>query len=250
VQLVISLGPAVQRREFITLLGGTAAWPVAVRAQPAKLPTIGFLGPLSLSAQTEWTAAFVQRMREHGWIEGRTIAIEYRWAEGRSERFAEIAVAFVRLKVDVIVTAATASVIAVKHATSVIPIVFAAAADPLGNKLVASLARPGSNVTGLSIQSADLAGKRLGLLRELVPGLKRLGFLVSVGNPAAVVEMGEVQSAARTFGLEGAISEIRRAEDISPAIEALKGCTDALYVQTVPLFFTNRVKINNLALGA
>ena len=172
----------------------------------------------------------MQRLRELGWIEGRTVAIEYRWAEGRSERFAEIAAEFVRLKVDVIVTAGNRSGLAAKQATSVIPIVFALAGDPVGTGLVASLARPGGNVTGLSIQSTDLAGKRLELLREVVPGLRRLAIMANVGNPAAVLEMGEVQAAARTLGLEVVTFEIRRAEDIAPAFEALKGRAEALYV--------------------
>src|SRR5262249_40566509 len=156
----------MKRRQFITLLGGAAAWPLAARAQQLpKLPSVGFLGESTPVAQSERTAAFVQRLRELGWTEGRTVAIEYRWAEGRSERFAEIATEFVRLKVDVIVTSSTPSVAAAKQATSVIPIVFAIAADPVGTGLVASLARPGGNVTGLSIQSTDLAAKRLALLR-------------------------------------------------------------------------------------
>ena len=176
----------------------------------------------------------MQRLRELGWIEGRTVAIEYRWAEGRSERFAEIAAEFVRLKVDVIVTSGTAAVVAAKQATSVIPIVFAVAGDPVGSGLVASLARPGGNVTGLSIQAADLAGKRLELLREVVPGLRRLAIMANVGNPVAVLEMSEVQAAARTLGLEVITLEIRRAEDIAPAFEALKGRADALYVVCRP----------------
>jgi putative ABC transport system substrate-binding protein len=228
----------MRRRELIMLLGGTlAAWPLTARAQPAKLPTVGFLGPLSRSAQSEWTAAFLQRMREHDWIEGRTLAIEYRWAEGRSERFAEIAAEFIQLNVDVIVTAATAAVIALKQATSVIPIVFAAAGDPVGTGLVASLARPGGNVTGLSNQSADIASKRLVLLREAVPNLHRLAIMAT-GGPIGVLEMGEVQAAARTLGLEVIPAEIRRAEDIAPAIEALKGRAEALYVVTEPLVNT------------
>src|SRR5215470_15690411 len=157
----------LKRREFITLLGGAAAWPLAARAQQAgKLPTIGFLGQSTLSAGSEWVAAFVQRLHELGWNEGRTIAIEYRWAEGREERFAELAAELVRLKVDVIVTSGTSQVLAAKQATSVIPIVFATAGDPVGTGLVPSLARPGGNVTGLSNQNRDLAGKKLDLLRE------------------------------------------------------------------------------------
>jgi putative ABC transport system substrate-binding protein len=161
----------LKRRDFITLVGGAAAaWPLAARAQqPGKLRTIGFLGQSTRSAASEWVAALVQRLHELGWNEGRTVAIEYRWAEGREERFAQIAAEFVRLKVDIIVTSGTPQVLAAKQATSVIPIVFAAAGDPVASGLVASLARPGGNATGLSSLVADLAGKRLELLREVVP---------------------------------------------------------------------------------
>jgi putative ABC transport system substrate-binding protein len=213
------------------------------------LPTIGFLGAATLLSWSQWTAAFVQRLRELGWIEGRTVAIEYRWAEGRSERFAEIATEFVRLKVDVIVTVGGA-VSAAKQATSVIPIVFAVAVDPLGTGLIASLARPGGNVTGLSIQQTDLAGKRLELLREVVPSLRQLAIMANGGYPAAVAEMGEVQATARTFGLEVTTVEIRRAEDVAPAFDALKGRAEALYVCSDGLVNTNRVRINTLALAA
>src|SRR5262249_26943292 len=161
---LVGFGPrwaiCMRRRNFIALLGSAAfaaAWPLAARAQQAgKLPTIGFLGQSTRSAGSEWVAAFVQRLRELGWSEGRTIAIEYRWGEGREERFAEVAAEFVRLKVDVIVTSGTLAVMAAKRATSVIPIVFATAGDPVANHLVASLARPGGNVTGLSVQSNEL----------------------------------------------------------------------------------------------
>jgi len=240
----------VKRREFISLLSGAAAWPLAARAQqPGKLPLIGFLGTTTPSAWSEWVAAFVQRLRELGWIEGRTIAVEYRWAEGRDARFAEIAAEFVRLKVDVIVTSGTA-ILAAKKATSVIPIVFAVANDPVGSGFVASLARPGGNVTGLSLQATDLDGKRLELLREVVPGLRRLAIMANVGYPAAVLEMREVQEAARTIGLDVAALEIRRAEDIAPAFEALKGRADALYVVSDALISTHRIRINTLALAA
>ena len=149
----------MDRRSFIALVGGTATWPLAARAQqPGKLPTIGLLRSGTAATQSQWTAVFVQRLRELGWIEGRTITFEYRWAEGRDERAAEIAAEFIRLKVNVIVTDGTRFVIATKQATSTIPIVFAAAGDPVGSGLVASLARPGGNVTGLSVQAADLAG--------------------------------------------------------------------------------------------
>jgi putative ABC transport system substrate-binding protein len=236
------------RRQFITLFGGAAAaWPLAARAQQAaKLPIIGFLGSTSASHQSQWVTAFGQRLRELGWIDGRTARIEVRWAEGRPERFAEIAAEFVRLKVDVIVTVGGA-VLAAKQATSVIPIVFGAASDPLGMGLVASLARPGGNVTGLSVQATDLASKRLELLREVVHGLRRLAILLNVEYPAAVLEMGEAQAGARTLGLEVTTLEIRRVEDIVPAFEALKGRADALYVCTDPVLAANRIRVNTLA---
>jgi putative tryptophan/tyrosine transport system substrate-binding protein len=242
----------MKRRQFITLIGGAAAaWPLAARAQQAtRLPTIGFLGATTPAAQSQWTAAFVQRLRELDWIEGRNVAIEYRWMEGRNERVAEIAADFVQLRVDVIVVQGTAAVVGVRQATSAIPIVFAVAGDPVGSGLVASLARPGGNVTGLSGQQADLAAKRLELLREVVPGLHRLAIVANVGNPYAVIELGEVQGASRALGLEAATLEIRRAEDIAPAFKALKGYADALYVINDPLVNTNRVRIIISALGA
>jgi len=235
-----------------TLIGGVVvAWPLAARAQqPARLPTIGYVGANRPSVESQRIDVFVQRLRELGWIEGRTIAIEYRWAEGRNERFAEIAAEFVRLKVDVIVTVGTPAVVTAKEATSVIPIVFAGAGDPVGTGLVSSLARPGGNVTGLSLQTTDSVGKRLELLREVVPDLRRLAILADAGNPQGVLEMGEVQAAARGLGIEVAPLEIRRAEDITPAFDALKGRADALVVVAGPLVTTNRIRINILALGA
>jgi putative tryptophan/tyrosine transport system substrate-binding protein len=239
----------IRRRQFITLLGGVAAWPLAAWAQQrAKLPIVGFLGS-NASAWSSWTAAFVQRLRELGWIEGRTIAIEYRWSEGRPERNAEIAAEFVRLKVDVIVTNNFA-LPTLMQATEVIPIVFPMGLDPVGGGLVASLARPGGNVTGLSMQSTDLAGKRLELLREVLPRLRRLATIGNVGNPQAVLEMGEVQTVARGLGIEVAPLEIRRAEDIAPAFEALKAQADALYVVGDALISANLTRIMTFSLGA
>jgi putative tryptophan/tyrosine transport system substrate-binding protein len=215
----------VKRRQCMALLlgGMAAAWPLAARAQQAaKMPTLGYLGPTTPAVESQRITAFVQRLRELGWIEGRNIAIEYRWAEGRSERFIEIAAEFVRLNVDAIVTYATPPVIAAKEATSVIPIVFAVAGDPVNTGLVASLAHPGGNVTGLSVQQTELAGKRFELLREVVPGLSRLAIMGNADNPATVLEMDGAQAAARKLGLEVTISEIRRAEDIAPAFDALR----------------------------
>ena len=240
----------MRRREFITLLGGAAAsWPLAVRAQQAgKLTTIGFLGA-DASAFSPWTAAFVARLRELGWIEGSTIAIEYRWSQGRTERYAEIAAEFVRLKVDVIVTVGSAVPI-VRQATAVIPIVFAVGIDPVGSGLVASLAKPGGNVTGLSIQANELAGKRLEFARELFPRLHRLAIMFNIGNAQPVLEMGETQAAARMLGLEVAPLVIQRAEDIAPAFQTLKTRADALYVAVDQLMVANRTSILTSALGA
>jgi ABC-type uncharacterized transport system substrate-binding protein len=240
----------LRRRQFITLLSGAAAWPFAAHAQQAeKLPTIGFLGA-SPSIESQRVAAFVQRLRELAWVDGRNVAIEYRWAEGRNERYAEAATELVRLKVDVIVTSATPATLAAKEATAVIPIVFGAVSDPVGTGLVASLARPGGNVTGLANQVSDTAGKKLEFLREVVPDLRRLAIMANVGNPASVLEMGEAQAAARKLGLEFTTSEIRRADDIAPAFEALKERADALYICPDPLMNTNRTRINILAVGA
>jgi len=240
----------MQRREFITLAGGAAAgWPLAVRAQQAdKLPVIGFLGA-DASAFSPWTDAFVARLRELGWIEGRTIAIEYRWSQGRTERYAEIAAEFVRLKVDVIVTVGSA-VPTIRQATASIPIVFAVAIDPVGSGLVASLAHPGGNVTGLSVQANELAGKRLEFARELVPGLHRLAIMFNVGNAQPVLEMGETQAAARMLGLEVVPLVIQRAEDIASAFQALKTRADALYIAVDQLIVANRTSILASALAA
>jgi putative ABC transport system substrate-binding protein len=242
----------IRRREFIVTLGGAAAlWPLAARAQqPAKLPTIGLLDPNTRSVDIHRLDAFVQRLRELGWIEGRTVAIEYRSAEGRNEHLAKIAAEFVRLKVDVIVTSATPPTMAAKQATAHIPIVFAASGDPVGTGLVASLARPGGNVTGLSVQQSDIAGKRLDLLREVVPGVRRLAILANSDNPSAVLDMRDAQAAARTLGLDSVTSEIRNPEDIAPGFDALKGSSEALYVCNDPLVVTHRARISTLALSA
>jgi ABC-type uncharacterized transport system substrate-binding protein len=240
----------MRRREFITLLGGAAvAWPLAARAQRPKPPTIGVLGTASASAWGTWNTAFVSRLRELGWIDGHSVAIEYRWADGRSERFAEIAAEFVRLKADVILTSGAAG-FAAKQATSTIPIVSALLPDPIGSGLVASLARPGGNLTGLSLQLTDLVGKRLELLREVVPGLRRLAFLFDAGYPAMLLEMSELQTLTSRLGIDIAKLEIRRPEDLVPSFEALKGDAGALYVSGGPLISANRIRINTLANAA
>jgi putative ABC transport system substrate-binding protein len=242
----------MRRREFMSLLGGVAAaWPLVARAQQAaKLPTIGFLGASSLSAIERSLPALVQRLNELGWIDGRSVVIAYRWAAGRNERMAELAAEFVRMHVDIIVTHGTAAVIATKQATSTIPIVFAAAGDPVGTGLVTSLARPGGNVTGLSLQQTDTAAKRLELLRQVVPNLQRLAIIANLDSPGAVSETLEVQTAAKALGLETSAIGIRRTEDIAPALETAKGAADALFIVIDPLLAAHRVGINILAVGA
>jgi putative tryptophan/tyrosine transport system substrate-binding protein len=240
---------SIRRRELVLALGGgAAAWPIAARAQQAgKLPTIGYLGGTTYSVEGPWAATFVQRLRELGWIEGRNFAIEYGWTEGRPDRAAEIVAEFVRMKVDVIVTSGTGQIIAAMKATSVTPIVFAAAGDPVGSGLVASLARPGGNVTGLSLLATDLAGKRIEFLREVVPGLRRLGIMGNSSNPLVVREIGETEQAARTLGLDFVTSGISRPEDIAPAFEALDGRADALFIVLDTFINTNRLSVVTLS---
>ena len=238
------------RREFITLLGGAAAaWPLAARAQHAgKLPTIGFLGT-SPSSWGRWVLAFVHRLRELGWTEGKTIAIEYRWHEGSSERMDESATEFARLKVDLIVASGAQPVAAAMQATSVTPIVFTGVGDPVGSGLVASLSRPGGNVTGISTQAPELAGKRIELLREIVSPLGRLAILANVGSSSAALDMAEAQAAASALGLEVTTLGIRRAEEITPALATLKGA-HAVYVVIDPMLSANRIRIHTLTLAA
>ena len=228
----------MRRRELLGLVGAAAAsWPLTARAQQTgRLPTIGFLGAATSSAWNHWVAAFVKRLRELGWIEGGNLAIEYRWAEGRNDRYAEIAAEFARLKVDVIVTSGGA-VLAAKRVTSTIPIVFAVAGDPVGGGLVASLARPGG-------------GKKLELLRDVVPGLRTLAILANVGYPASMSERSEVEAAARTMGLEVITPEIRHAEDIATVFQAFKGRPEAIYVCNDPFMATNVNRLHIFALAA
>jgi len=241
----------MRRRDFITLLGGAAAWPLAARAQQAgKLPTIGYVGGGAPISQRAWVDAFVQRLRELGWIDGRNVAIEYRWGEGRAERFAEIAAEFVRLKVDVILAGGTEAAVAAKQATSVIPIVFPSAGDPIGSRLVASLARPGGNVTGLSNLGSGLAAKRLELLREVFPELRRLAVILNADYSGGVTESDEMDVAARTLGLELIPLPIRRVEDIAPAFAGLKGRAEGLYTIGDSLVHVHRLRINTFALAA
>jgi putative ABC transport system substrate-binding protein len=241
----------MKRREFIALLGVAAAWPLAARAQQPKPPTIGYFGATAAAAEKSRTGAFVQRLGELGWIEGQTVAIEYRWAESQTERFPEIAAELVQHRVDIIVATSIAAVLACKQATTVIPIVFPLAGDPLATGLVASLARPGGNVTGLSNQGADLAGKRLEVLREVNPGLRRFAVLANAEYPGRISEIADIQTAARTLGLNLAVFEIRPAGDVSPVFDTMrKDGAEALYVVGDTFMNSNRARISTLAIQA
>ncbi|MGD0851680.1 ABC transporter substrate-binding protein [Bradyrhizobium sp.] len=242
----------MRRRDFISFIGGAAAaWPFTVGAQQArKLPTVGYLAANTEPADRPRRATFVQRLAELGWAEGRTVRIEYRWADGAAERAAEIAPDLVRLPVDVIVTSGDAFVLAVKKVTTTIPIIFMSAGDPVGNGLVESLARPGGNVTGLSLELTETVGKRLEVLREIVPDMRRLAILFRVVEKRANLELDAARATARTFSLDTIDAGIRSGDDIAPVIESLKGRADAIYVCLDPTVFTNATLINTLALAA
>ena len=240
----------MRRREFVTLIGGTALWPSGPRLHPspANRQRSAFSARRHPQPGVRLSAAFLQRMRELGWIDGYNIAIQYRWAEGREDRYIELAADLVRLKVDIIVTGGTAAVIAVKRATSTIPIVFATAGDPVGTGLVKSLAHPGGNVTGLSNQQTDLGGYRLELLHEAVPSVKRVAVMGNVSSPNVLLEMDAVRGGGDTARLEFFQVEIKKAEDIVPGVESIKGRADALYICTDPLVTMDQVRINTLAI--
>ena len=238
----------MNRRDTVLALAALGVMPLAAYSQQPKMPLIGFLSTSSQANQGAYATAFAQRLRELGWIEGRTVAIEYRWGDGRSERLAELVAELVRLKVDVIVTGGNA-VLAAKQATSVIPIVFGLALDPVGSGMVASLSRPGGNVTGMSLQSSDLAGKRLEIFREVLPGLRQMGILANAGYPAAMQELTQAEAAARKLGIRAARLEVRQAKDLAPAIAGFKG-GELLYVCSDAFVGNNIDEINNLALAA
>jgi putative ABC transport system substrate-binding protein len=240
----------MRRRKFLGALGGAIVMPRVVRAQQAKMPTIGFILGGSSASQRTWADAFALGLRQLGWIEGRTIVIEHRWADGRKDSSAEIVSEFVGRKIDVIVSGGTEGALAAKQATSVIPIVFAVAGDPIGTGLVASLARPGGNVTGLSNLAVDLAAKRVQLLREVLPNLRRLGILANANYSGAAIELNEIKAAAGALGLDIVPFEMRRAEDIAAAFEAFDGRVEAVYVLGDAFASTNRIRISTFALAS
>jgi putative tryptophan/tyrosine transport system substrate-binding protein len=240
----------MRRRAFLSVVGWAALCPAAAFAAEAgkKQPTIGFLGSTNPTVWSTFVDAFLKRLREHGWIDGYNVSIQYRWGEGREDRYGELAAQLVSSKVDVIVTGGTGAVMAAKLATSEIPIVFATAGDPVGTGLVASLAHPGGNATGLSNQQTDLAGYRLELLHEVVPGMRRVALLGNVSSPNVVLEMKAAQAAAVRLGVESIRLEVRKADEIVPALESVAGHADGLYVCTDPLMTLDQVRINTLAI--
>jgi putative tryptophan/tyrosine transport system substrate-binding protein len=237
------------RRELIKLLSATiAAWPLVAQAQQGTPRHIGVLGA-DATVWNSWTVAFVARLQELGWIEGDTIDIEYRWAGASSKRVSDFTAEFLRRHVDVIVTYGSA-VAVLKQATTTIPIVLAVAFDPVSAGLVSSLAQPGGNITGLSIQQPELIGKRLELLREVIPQLRRLAIMANANYAPPMLEAERVRATAHALDLEAARLEIWRSEEIVPAFEAIRGKADALYVVSDALIAANRTLLTTLALSA
>lgn len=239
----------MRRRDFIhAMIGSAAAWPLAARGQSASHPVIGFLGPTTRAAWSEPVAAFEKRLGELGWIPGRTVTIDYQWTDGHNENLPQIAQGLVARNVDVIVVGGN-GVAAVKRVTSTIPIVFPVAIDPVGSGFVASLSHPGGNVTGLSLEGADVAGKRLEMLRSTIFGLHEIAIMADVAYPAAKKELDECHAAARILGMDVTVLELRQPDDIASALESLRGNVQALYVVTDALTNANHSRISTLALG-
>ena len=241
----------MRRREFIALVGGAAAsWPLAVRAQQAgKIPRIGLLSPFSPADTALWHKAFLRGLRDLGWVDGKNIAIEYRFAEGRNDRLPGIIDELVRLKVDVIVTAVTNDTLAAKNAATGIPIVMAAAGDPVGTGIVASLARPGGNVTGLSQMNPELNGKRLELLKEIAPGISSLAVLLNPEDPISTLGWKEIELPARKLNVEAHALEVRNNAELDKALQqAVKARMNALAIMPNPVFVQNLKRIADFAL--
>jgi putative ABC transport system substrate-binding protein len=238
----------IARREFITLLGGAAAWPLAASAQQQAMPVIGFLNSQSPDGFTDRLRGFRQGLKEAGYIEGETVAIEYRWAENQLNRLPELAADLVRRQVAVIASGGgIPPALAAKAATTTIPIVFVVAEDPVRLGLVASLARPGGNLTGINFLSSELGAKQFGLLRELVPGAVRVGVLVNPANPAEIL-VREVEAAARTTGLQIQIFNASTGREINGAFAAIaRERIDAVLIAADPYFTVRRVQLANLA---
>src|SRR6516225_5574741 len=237
------------RRKFLaTLLGGAAAWPLAARAQQAVMPVIGFLGGTSADSDAYLIAAFRQGLSEAGYVEGRNVAIEYRWAEGQYDRLPAMVSELLRRHVAVIAALGTPPALAAKTATTMIPIVFGVSEDPVKLGLVASIARPGGNATGVSYLLSELGAKQLGLLRELVPAASRFGLLVNPNNENAEPITGDLKAAAATIGVEIDVVRATDSNGIEEAFVALiRGKVHALVVGTDPFFYNRRVQLATLA---
>ena len=240
----------LRRREFITLLGGAAAtWPYAVRAQQRAVPAVGLLSAVSPDGFAERLRAFRQGLKETGYVEGENVTVVYRWAENQMNQLPALAADLVRRQVAVIVTAGgNVPPVAAKAATSTVPIVFAVSVDPVALGLVASLARPGGNATGINFFVAELVEKRLGLLHELVPSARRVAVLVNPANAATTgAFMRDAETAARTMALQVQISNASTSGEIQAAFERLvQEQTDAVFVANEPFFLVRRVQLATL----
>jgi putative ABC transport system substrate-binding protein len=238
----------VRRREFITLLGGAAAWPLSARAQQSAMPVIGFLNPTSPDAIADRLRAFRQGLKDTGYVEGENVAIEYRWAEGQNDRLPALAADLVRRQVALIATF-TVAASAPKAATTTIPIIFIVPEDPVAHGLVASLARPGGNLTGINLISGELAAKRLELLRELVPAAARVAVLVDPADAAGAENtVRDVAAAARAMGLQIQVHNAGTSREIDAAFATFaRERPDALFVGGSPFFTSRRVQLANLA---
>jgi putative ABC transport system substrate-binding protein len=233
----------MRRRKFITLLGGAAAWPLAARAQP-KISRVGFMGNSTAALEANLVGAFRDGLHELGYEEGRNIIIEYRWADGKYERFPALIAELIAAKVDVIVTAGTPAALAVKKATTTVPLVMIAVGDPVGTGLVPSLARPGGNLTGLSSIAPDLEGKRLDILREVVPTLSHVAILFNSLNPFHVASMRQAHAAAQAMGIKLQQHDVRKSEDLDGAFAAIrKERPDALLILADRVFLHNRQRM-------
>jgi ABC-type uncharacterized transport system substrate-binding protein len=239
----------VKRREFITLLGGAAAWPLAAHAQQAgKVYRIGFLGNSTAALEANLVGPFREGLRDLGYVEGQNILIEYRWAEGEYERFPAITAELITLKVDVIVTAGTPASLAVKKAATSIPLVMVAVGDPVATGLVASLGRPGGNITGLTSIATEMEGKRLELLREVVPNISHIAVLWNAASPIQVIEEREVRAAAQISGMKMLSLGVRTIEEIEHALTTIvRERPGALLVLADRLFLHHRTRIMDFA---
>jgi putative ABC transport system substrate-binding protein len=240
----------VSRREFFTLLGGAAAaWPLAARAQQAgKVYRIGLLENIPAASNAANFDALRKGLRELGYVEGQNLVLDYRSADGRPERFPQLAADLLRLNVDLIVTRGTLAVMAAKNATGTIPVVMAASGEPVGTGVVAGLAHPGGNVTGLSALTSELIAKRLELLRETVAGIRRIAFLQNIGNPAAHQSWEELRTAAPSLGLEAQLLDVRRPEDIVRAFDtAVAQRADVILMGIDTVLLANRRQVVELA---